>query len=88
MRLGGIATATGAVTPLSLAGGKVTLSVQLKMGAIWVKVKATYASISPKARYSWRYAPAQKGAYRMRTQLAASAAYPAATTPWRGLTVK
>jgi hypothetical protein len=83
MRLGHIVTATGAVTPLSLVGSRVVLSVQVKIGGTWVKVKTTSASISPKGKYSWKYAPAERGSYRMRAQITATEDYPAATTTWR-----
>ena len=86
--LGKIVTATGAVTPTNLAGSRVTLSVQLKKDATWVRAKTTSASISPKGRYSWKYMPAEKGAYRMRTTIAKTATHTAATTKWLTFTVK
>ena len=86
--LGQIVTATGTVAPLSLVGSRVTLTVQMKKGVAWVKVKTTTASSRPAGNYRWKYAPAGKGAYRMRAQVAATAAYGAATTPWRAFTVK
>ena len=88
VRLGQTVTATGAVTPISLAGIRVVLSVQMKTGVSWTKVKTTSASSRPVGNYRWKYAPAAKGAYRMRTQISATATYPAATTPWRAFTVK
>jgi hypothetical protein len=88
MRRGQFVTASGAVTPASLAGSKVTLSVQMKMGLTWVKVKTASANVSPVGNYRWKHAPAMKGAYRMRAQVAASDAYSAATTLWRAFTVK
>ena len=88
VKLGGIVTASGAVTPLSLAGSRVTLTVQIRTGLTWVKVKTSSASSRPVGNYRWKYTPAVKGAYRMRAQVAASAAYRAAATPWRAFTVK
>lgn len=63
----------GAVTPLSVAGSRVTLTVQLKIGATWVQPKNAFASISPKGEHSWKYAPDVKGTYRMRTRVAKTA---------------
>ena len=60
----------------------------MKKGVAWVKVKTTTASSRPVGKYRWKYTPAAKGAYRMRAQIAASTAYPAATTPWRAFAVK
>ena len=88
LNLGKVVTATGTVTPASLAGSRVTLSVQMKKRATWVKVKTTSASISALGKYSWKYTPAKKGAYRMKTSLAKTDAYAAATTKWSAFTVK
>ena len=88
VRLGQIVTASGTVTPVSLACTRVVLSVQMKTGATWVKVTTAPASSRPVGNYRWQHTPALKGAYRMRAQRAASAACPAATTPWRAFTVK
>ena len=87
-RLGQVVTATGKVTPLSLAGGRVVLSVQRKTGTSWVKVKTTSASISPKGKYGWKYKPATKGIHRMRASIAKTATSAVATTRWLTFTVK
>ena len=88
MKLGKRVTAKGKVTPTSLAGSKVTLTVQKKKGAKWVKVKSTARTISATGAYSWKYKPAKKGAYRMRATIAKTAAHTAATTKWRTFKVK
>ena len=88
VKRGGVVTATGAVTPLGLAGSRVTLSVQRKTGATWVELKATFASISPKGKYSWKYKPAKKGTYRMQAMTAKTITLAAATTKWLAFTVK
>jgi Tol biopolymer transport system component len=88
MRLGQVVTASGAVTALGLAGSRVTLTVQMKKGVTWAKLKTTSASISPKGNYSWKFTPALKGAYRMRATIAKTGVNPAATTPWRAFAVK
>jgi hypothetical protein len=63
-------------------------AAERRFGATWIKVKTSSAGISPKGNYRWKYTHALKGAYRMRAQVAASAAYPAAATPCRAFTVK
>jgi subtilisin family serine protease len=88
MKLGRSVTATGNVTPTSLAGSKVTLTVQLKEGAVWVKVKTASATISLTGTYRWRYEPANKGAYRMQAAIAKTEPYTAATTKWLTFMVK
>jgi IPT/TIG domain len=88
LRLGRRLTAKGAVTPASLAGSKVTLTVQKKKGARWVKVKRVARTISPTGAYSWKYKPARRGAYRLRATIAKSATHTAAKTKWRTFKVK
>ena len=61
MKLGKRVTATGKVTPTSLAGSKVRLTVQKKRGARWVTVKSVARTISASGAYSWKYKPRQEG---------------------------
>ena len=88
LKLGKSVTATGIVTPVSLAGSKVTLTVQMKKGAKWVTTKTASAPISPSGTYSWKYKPAKKGAYRMQTTIAETATNMAAETTWLPFKVK
>ena len=88
LKLGKRVTAKGRVTPSSLAGSKVKLSVQKKKGAKWVTVKSTARTIGVSGAYSWKYKPAKRGAYRMRATVAKNAAHAAAATPWRKFKVK
>jgi len=81
-------TAKGRVTPTSLAGSKVKLSVQKKRGARWVTLKRVARTISLTGAYSWKYKPARRGAYRMRATIAKTAAHTAAKTKWRPFRVK
>ena len=53
-----------------------------------MKAKTAAATISATGSYSWKYKPAKKGAYRLRTTIAKSAAHKAATTQWRTFKVK
>ena len=88
MRLGRSVTAKGKVTPSSLAGSKVKLTVQKKKGARWVTLKSVTRTISASGAYSWKYKPARRGAYRMRTTIAKTAAHTAAKTKWVTFRVK
>jgi hypothetical protein len=83
MKLGRSVTAKGKVTPTSLAGSKVKLTVQKKRGARWVTVKSVARTISASGAYSWKYKPATRGAYHMRATIAKTAAHTAARTKWR-----
>ena len=88
LKIGKRVTAKGSATPASLAGSKVTLTVQKKKGTKWVKAKTAPATISSTSAYSWKYKPTKKGVYRVRTTMAKTAAHTAAKTAWRGFQVK
>ena len=88
MRLGKSVTAKGKVTPTSLAGSQVKLTVQKKRSARWVTLKSVKRTISATGAYSWKYKPARRGAYRMRATIAKTAAHTAATTKWLAFKVK
>jgi C1A family cysteine protease len=88
MRLGKSVTAKGTVTPTSLAGEKVTLTVQKKKGAKWVKVKSHAATINAGGAYSWKYKPAKRGAYRLQVTIAKTATHTTAKTKWFTFKVK
>ena len=88
LKLGKRLTAKGSVSPLSLAGSKVTLTVQRRAGGKWRKVTSLTRAISASGAYSWKYKPAKKGSYRMKATIARTAAHTAATTTWRTFKVK
>ena len=88
MRLGRRVTAKGKVTPTSLAGSKVKLTVQRKRGARWVTLKSVKRTIGATGAYSWKYKPAKRGAYRMKATLAKTATHTAAKSKWRSFKVK
>jgi hypothetical protein len=88
LRHGKSLTASGVVTPSVLAGGKVTLTVQKKKGAKWVKAKTALCSISAHGAYTWKYKSAKKGAYRLQVTIAKTAMHGAATTKWLSFRVK
>ena len=73
VKLGKSVTAKGTVTPTSLAGSKVKLTVQQKKGGKWVKVKSAPRTIGATGAYSWKYKPAKTGAYRMQATIAETA---------------
>ena len=84
MMLGKRVTAKGKVTPTSLAGSKVKLTVQKKKSGRWVTVKRVSRLISATATYSWRYRPLSRGAYRMRAAIPNTTA----KSVWRAFRVK
>jgi len=88
LKLGKRVTARGTVTPTSLVGGKVTLTVQKKRGAKWVKAKTASMTIRATSAYSWTYKATNRGAYRVRAAIAKTAANTAARTAWCSFRVK
>jgi hypothetical protein len=88
LTLGKRVTAKGTVTPTSLAGDKVTLTVQRKSGTKWRKVTSLAATIGASGAYSCKYKPATMGSYRIRATIAKSAANTAAATKWLTFKVK
>ena len=86
LKRGKCVIAKGTVTPSSLAGSKVTLTVQRK-GAKWVKVKAAAALISSTGAYSWTYKATKKGVYRVRATTAKTTEYASAESAWRSFRV-
>jgi photosystem II stability/assembly factor-like uncharacterized protein len=88
LKLGRRLTVAGKVTPTSLAGSKVKLSVQRKRVRRWVKVTTVQRTISTTGAYSWRYKPARRGSYRMRATIAKSATNTSAKTTWRTFKVR
>ena len=77
-------TAKGKVTPTSLAGSKVKITVQKKRGGKWLKVKSVMRTIRTNGTYSWKYKPAKSGTYRVRATIAKTSTNASAATPWRG----
>lgn len=88
LRLGKRVTARGAVTPTSLAGARVTLTVQRKRNGHWRTVASVKRTIGAGGAYSWAYGPARTGAFRVRTSIAKSGTNMAARTTWRSFRVQ
>jgi hypothetical protein len=88
VKLGRSVTAKGMVTPTSLAGSKLKLTVQKKRGARWVTLKSTARTIGATGSYGWTYKPARKGAYRIKATIAKTAEHLAARTTWRTFRVR
>ncbi|HUK77281.1 MAG TPA: cadherin-like beta sandwich domain-containing protein [Thermoleophilia bacterium] len=88
VKLGKRLTVKGTVKPSSLAGGKVSLTVQRKVGAKWRKVKTMTAKIATGGAYRCTYGPTKKGSYRIRVTFARTAANTAAATAWKAFRVK
>jgi len=82
--LGKSVTAKGKVTPSSLAGSQVKITVQRKSGGKWMTVKSVMRKISASGTYIWKYVPAKSGTYRMRTTIAKTSTNASAATKWHG----
>ncbi len=88
LRLGHRVTAKGTVTPIALAGSKLTLVVQRRHDGRWRTVKTVTRTIGAAGAYSWKYQPAKKGSYRMRATMDKTATRTAARSAWRTFRVK
>ena len=86
--LGRSVKASGLLTPLGLAGGKVTLRVQRWIGGVWVTVKRHSVVSEATGTYRWTYWPPRRGAFHVRVTIAASLTHTAATTKWVKFSVK
>ena len=88
LKLGKRLTVTGKVTPATLAGSKIKLTVQKKRGHKWVTVKAVKRTIGHNGAYSWKYKPAKRGSYRLQATLGKTTTTTAVTTKWSSFKVK
>jgi hypothetical protein len=84
VKIGREVLAKGKVTPTSLAGSKVMITVQRKSGGKWRTVKRVMRKISTKGTYFWRYLPVRSGTYRMRTTIAKTSTRSFAASQRRG----
>jgi len=81
--------ATGSVTPAAdLAGMKVLLKAEIKVGKAWKAAKAGSATVSDAGLYVWTYKPAKKGSYRMTASIKATDDYKGSKSPTRLFKVK
>ena len=67
---------TGTAGPAtSLAGAKVALKVDRKVGAKWVKMKTGTATASVTGAFTWSYKTAKTGSHRVTLTIAATSTY-------------
>ena len=88
LKFGKRLTAKGTVKPITLVGRKVTLTVQLKRGGKWRKVRSLMCKIRPHGAYSGKYRPTKKGDYRLRATIAKTGTTVAITSKWLTFKVK
>ena len=82
-----VLTVKGVVTPPHAA--KVTITLQRKVGAKWVKMKVlSPTSNATTGAYSAKYKVTKKGAWRVMSKAAATATYKGAQTTWKFFKVK
>jgi hypothetical protein len=87
LKLGRRVTANGVVTPVVLAGTKITLTVQRRQAGTWHAVTSHTLTIGAGGAYSYSYKPARAGSYRLRAAVARTADHAAAATCWRAFRV-
>ena len=88
LKLGRRFTVKGTVTPASLAGEEITLTLQRYRLGKWRKVAGTRRAVGAGGVYAWRYRPAAKGSYRVRAAIKKTLAHTAAVTSWKKLRVR
>jgi len=84
VRVNKLITISGKVTPTSLAGASVKITIQKKSGTAWKTVKTVSAKISLAGAYSYKYKPTSKGTYHTKGAIAAKAGVnKAASSTWK-----
>jgi hypothetical protein len=61
----------------SLAGAKVALKIERKVGTKWVKMKAATKTVSAAGAFSWTYKTVKKGSHRVTATIAKTSTYTA-----------
>jgi hypothetical protein len=61
----------------SLAGAKIALKVERKVGTKWVKMKTTTKTAGATGAFSWSYKTVKKGAHRVTASVTATSTYTA-----------
>jgi hypothetical protein len=78
----------GTVTPASLAGARVHLTVEARRSGAWATVRATRVSATPTGAYTWAYRPSQRGRCRAQATVTETPLNTAARSPWVSFTVR
>lgn len=81
-------TISGTVTPTTLAGTIVKVTIQKKSGAKWKTAKTANATVSATGAYRYKYKPSAKGSYRAKGTIAAKTGVNKASSPWKTFKVK
>jgi hypothetical protein len=69
---------TGTAGPLpSLAGAKVNLKVERKVGTKWIKMKTAAKTVGATGAFSWSYKTAKKGTHRVTASIAKTSTHTA-----------
>ncbi len=78
VKVGKTVTISGTATPIAqLAGAKIAILVNRKVGTKWVKAKAATAKASAKGAYSWKYKVLKKGSYQVKVSVKATPTFTA-----------
>ncbi len=78
VKVGKKAVVSGTAGPAaSLAGAKVTLKVERKVGTKWVKMKTGSVTASATGAFKWTYKATKKGAHRATMSIAKTSTYTA-----------
>jgi hypothetical protein len=78
VKLGKSVTISGSVTPAAqLAGAKVSILVNRKVGTKWTKAKAATVTAKATGAYSWKYKVTKKGSYQVKVSVKATTTFSA-----------
>ena len=78
VRLNRSVKTTGTAGPVaSLAGAKVALKIERKVGTKWVKMKAATKTVSAAGAFSWTYKAVKKGPHRVTASIAKTSTHTA-----------
>lgn len=86
--LGKTVRLAGALTPASLAGSRVALTVKVRTNGEWTTARTAFVRTKPAGAYAWAYGPSRRGRYRVRATIAETAAHTAAQSQRAAFTVR
>jgi hypothetical protein len=88
LRRGAQVHVAGALTPLSLAGDRVAITVQRRAGSSWAQAAAAGVTAAADGSFSWAWRPPKHGSYRVRALVPAGDGHSTARSEWDSFRVR
>jgi hypothetical protein len=82
LRRGAQVHIAGALTPSSLAGVRVGITVQRRVGMSWTAAGSAAVTAATDRTFAWTWRPPRTGTYRVRAVVPATAGHTSATSGW------